>query len=187
MKSCRVAAKGLGLNRLGLNRPATKRLAVSVHHAVVRDEAADVVRKTVNLVKQNQRNVRVVSQHGSRSQDENLDHRGKLRQHGRLDHHGNLRQLKILSHRGSPGQLENLDRLLQVTKVKTVVARGLHLSPLNFRTFRPGKKRSAVLQFERHLKSTHVELKLAVGATADAHHNAETDSISRAVEDGTFV
>ena len=149
-KNSRVAAKGLAVNL-----PEAKRRAANVRHAVVRAEA--VVRKTEHLEKQNQRSVLVVS------------HRATL------DLRGSLRRPEKRSRSVSPGQPENLDRLLQGTKVIPVAVLDHQLSPLSFRTFQPGKKRSAVWQFGHHLKSTHAERKAAVDATAVALRVAETD------------
>ena len=154
-KNCRVAAK-----ELGVNLPGAKRHAANVRHAVAR--AVAVVRRTEHLVKQNQRSVLVVS------------HRATL------DLRGNLKRLGIHSRSVSPGQHENLDRLLQGTKAILVADLDRQLSPLSFWTFQHGKKRSAVWQFERHLKSTRAERKAADDATAVALPVAETDAINDA-------
>lgn len=156
-RSCHVAAKGLAVNL-----PGAKRLTVNVRHAVVRAEAAAVVRKTVPLVKQNPRSGLVVSRRAT------------------LDRSGNLRQPENRSRSVSSGQHVNLDRLQQEMKVIPVAVLDRHLSPQSFRTFQPGKKRSAVWQFERHLKSMRAERKAAVDATAVVHRVAETDSTNDA-------
>jgi hypothetical protein len=154
MRNCRAAVKDLAVNL-----PEVNRHAVNVRHGVA--EAGNVVPKIVHHVKPNLRIDLVVSKHAIRVLP------------------GMLRRIEIRSRSASPGPHENLDRLLHETKAIPVAVLDRRLWRLSFRTFRPGKKRSAVWRFERRLKSTRAALKTVADATAVGLHVAETEAAGK--------
>jgi len=174
--NCHVSAKQLAMSLFEQNLNA-----VNAPHAVIRvaDVDAIVIGKEANLATRNRRNGLDGSRRGTPGQRENLSRRENLSQLGILNRSESPDQLARLDLSESPDQLGSLDLPRQVTKSIAVAGLGRHSSRLSFRTFRPGRRPSAVWYCEHQLKNMRAERKLAVDATADALHVAKTDSAIR--------